>query len=213
MTTSTKPTARSEPSPRKPSTFPTLGYAAQSATSPLEPFRFERREPGPHDVQIDILFCGVCHSDLHTARDEWARHHLSRACPATRSSAASPRVGDEVDEVQGRRPGRRRLHGRFLPHLRRAASEGLEQYCDNELGRHLQQPRQAPGGDDLRRLLDADRGRRGASCSRCPPKLDPAARRRCSAPASPPTRRCATGTSARARRSASSASAASATWA
>ena len=47
-------------------------YAAQSATTPLAPFSFERREPGAHDVAIDILFCGVCHSDLHTARGEWA---------------------------------------------------------------------------------------------------------------------------------------------
>ena len=48
-----------------------IGYAAQSAQTPLAPFTFDRREPGPHDVQIDILYCGVCHSDLHTARDEW----------------------------------------------------------------------------------------------------------------------------------------------
>ncbi len=47
------------------------GYAAQSAASPLDAFRFERREPGPRDVEIDIQFCGVCHSDLHTVRNEW----------------------------------------------------------------------------------------------------------------------------------------------
>ena len=46
-------------------------FAASSATSPLAPFSFERRDPGPLDVQIEILFCGVCHSDLHTARNEW----------------------------------------------------------------------------------------------------------------------------------------------
>lgn len=51
--------------------YPTKGYAAPSATSPLAPFSFDRRDPGPRDVQIDILFCGVCHSDLHTARGEW----------------------------------------------------------------------------------------------------------------------------------------------
>ena len=49
----------------------TAGFAAQSATSPLAKFNFDRREPGPHDVQIEILFCGVCHSDLHTVRNEW----------------------------------------------------------------------------------------------------------------------------------------------
>lgn len=46
-------------------------YAAQSAKSALTPFTINRREPGPRDVVIDILFCGVCHSDLHLARDEW----------------------------------------------------------------------------------------------------------------------------------------------
>lgn len=49
----------------------TLGYAAPAARAPLGPFRFERRAPGPHDVVIDILYCGVCHSDIHQARDEW----------------------------------------------------------------------------------------------------------------------------------------------
>jgi uncharacterized zinc-type alcohol dehydrogenase-like protein len=48
-----------------------LAYAAHSAKTPLERYDFERREPGADDVQIDILFCGVCHSDLHTARNEW----------------------------------------------------------------------------------------------------------------------------------------------
>jgi uncharacterized zinc-type alcohol dehydrogenase-like protein len=46
-------------------------YAAMSAKAPLGPFTVERRDPGPHDVVIDILFCGVCHSDIHQARDEW----------------------------------------------------------------------------------------------------------------------------------------------
>ncbi|MEO6181429.1 MAG: NAD(P)-dependent alcohol dehydrogenase [Devosia sp.] len=50
----------------------TRAFAAQSSTSPLAPHTIERREPGAHDVKIDILYCGVCHSDLHTARGEWA---------------------------------------------------------------------------------------------------------------------------------------------
>src|SRR5579872_7514777 len=49
----------------------TKGYAAQHAKSSLGPFKFERREPGPHDVVIEILYCGVCHSDIHQVRDEW----------------------------------------------------------------------------------------------------------------------------------------------
>jgi uncharacterized zinc-type alcohol dehydrogenase-like protein len=49
----------------------TNAYAARSAGAPLGPFSINRRAPGPHDVLIDILYCGVCHSDIHTARDEW----------------------------------------------------------------------------------------------------------------------------------------------
>jgi len=51
--------------------IPTRGYAAHDATSPLVPFAFERREPGPHDVHIEVHFCGICHSDLHQVRDDW----------------------------------------------------------------------------------------------------------------------------------------------
>lgn len=49
----------------------TKGYAAQSAGTDLAPWTFERREVGPHDVQFDILFCGVCHSDLHQIKNDW----------------------------------------------------------------------------------------------------------------------------------------------
>ena len=51
--------------------IPASGFAAHSADTPLGPFAFNRRAPGPRDVHIEILFCGVCHSDLHTARSEW----------------------------------------------------------------------------------------------------------------------------------------------
>jgi uncharacterized zinc-type alcohol dehydrogenase-like protein len=46
-------------------------YATAAAGQPLRPFTIDRRDPGPHDVQIEVLFCGVCHSDIHQARDEW----------------------------------------------------------------------------------------------------------------------------------------------
>ncbi len=49
----------------------TLGYAAQGPTTPLAPFAFERRDLRPNDVALDLLYCGVCHSDLHTARSDW----------------------------------------------------------------------------------------------------------------------------------------------
>jgi NADPH:quinone reductase-like Zn-dependent oxidoreductase len=47
-------------------------YGAHAGDKPLEPIQIARREPGPHDVQIDIAYCGVCHSDLHRVRAEWA---------------------------------------------------------------------------------------------------------------------------------------------
>src|SRR5436190_403832 len=49
----------------------TKGYAATSADSPLAPFAFERRTPGDRDVHVTIDFCGICHSDIHSARNEW----------------------------------------------------------------------------------------------------------------------------------------------
>jgi len=55
----------------RPQTFTAKAYATHGATTPLAPFTILRRRPRPQDVQIEILFCGVCHSDLHQARDEW----------------------------------------------------------------------------------------------------------------------------------------------
>jgi alcohol dehydrogenase (NADP+) len=59
------------PAPAKPQTFTAKAYAAQSAASPMAPFTIPRRAPGPQDVQIEILYCGICHSDLHQVRNEW----------------------------------------------------------------------------------------------------------------------------------------------
>src|SRR5579872_782959 len=71
MSEAARPITEKEVSSSKPQTFPAKGYAAYSATSPLAPFSFARRSPRPQDVQIQILYCGVCHSDLHQARNEW----------------------------------------------------------------------------------------------------------------------------------------------
>ena len=49
----------------------TPAYAAKAAKAPIEPYEIIRREPGAHDVLIDILYCGICHSDIHQACDEW----------------------------------------------------------------------------------------------------------------------------------------------
>ena len=50
--------------------LPTQGYAAMTAKADLQPFSFERREVGPHDVLITIIYCGICHSDIHQVREE-----------------------------------------------------------------------------------------------------------------------------------------------
>ena len=55
----------------KPETFAAKGFGAKSSTSGLSAFSFKRRAPLADDVQIEILYCGVCHSDLHLSRDEW----------------------------------------------------------------------------------------------------------------------------------------------
>ena len=69
-------------------------YAAAGAKSPLAPTTIPRRDPGEYDVQIEILFCGICHSDLHQVRNEWSAEGcllFIRAFPDTRSLAVSPR--------------------------------------------------------------------------------------------------------------------------
>jgi uncharacterized zinc-type alcohol dehydrogenase-like protein len=71
MTEAVRQMPEKEISSSKPQTFTAKAYAAYSATSPLAPFTFARRSPRPQDVQIEILFCGVCHSDLHQVRNEW----------------------------------------------------------------------------------------------------------------------------------------------
>jgi alcohol dehydrogenase (NADP+) len=68
--------------------LPTKAYAVHEPQARFAPFSFERRDPRPNDVVIDILFCGVCHSDLHTACGEWG---ATLASPATRLSGGSPR--------------------------------------------------------------------------------------------------------------------------
>ncbi len=74
-------------------------YAAQNATAALTPFGINRREPGPLDVEIDILYCGVCHSDLHQARDEW--HNTVYPCvPGHEIVGRITRVGSGVTKFK-----------------------------------------------------------------------------------------------------------------
>jgi uncharacterized zinc-type alcohol dehydrogenase-like protein len=104
-------------------------YAVRSSDSPFEPLSIERRDPNPNDVVISILFCGVCHSDLHTARSEWGGtrypcvpgHEIVGRVSAVGGSVTKFKEGDlvgvgcMVDSCQRCEPCR----------------EGLEQFCDN----------------------------------------------------------------------------------
>ncbi|MBO9738486.1 NAD(P)-dependent alcohol dehydrogenase [Xanthomonas axonopodis pv. begoniae] len=103
-------------------------YAAQAADQPLAPFVFERRAPGPNDVQIDIAYCGVCHSDLHTARNEW---HNTRY-PSVPGHEIVGRVTAVGDAVTGFKVGDLAGVGCMVDSCRSCAScqEGEEQYCE-----------------------------------------------------------------------------------
>ncbi len=70
------------------STYNAKAYSAARATSPLASTKIKRRDPTERDLQIEILFCGICHSDLHQVRNEW-RDVMPTASPATRSWAVS----------------------------------------------------------------------------------------------------------------------------
>ncbi len=75
------------------------GFAAQSPATPLAPFSFERRAPGKTDVAIDIAFCGVCHSDLHTAKGEW-EGTLYPCVPGHEIVGRVTAVGDDVTKFK-----------------------------------------------------------------------------------------------------------------
>lgn len=106
----------------------TKGYAAQTATTPLGPFSFERRAVKPNDVFIDIKYCGVCHSDIHQARDEWGGsifpmvpgHEIVGTVLEVGSDVTKFKVGDTVGV------------GCFVDSCRTCPScqQGLEQYCE-----------------------------------------------------------------------------------
>ena len=74
-------------------------YAAQAAEKELEPFKIERREPEPKDVEIEILFCGVCHSDIHTARNEWGGTRYP-VIPGHEIVGKVTRTGNEVTKYK-----------------------------------------------------------------------------------------------------------------
>ena len=103
-------------------------YAALSARAPLAPHTIERRDTGPHDVQIDILYCGICHSDIHQARDEWGGsifpmvpgHEIVGTVVNVGAQVTKWKVGDSVGV------------GCFVDSCREceACQEGEEQFCE-----------------------------------------------------------------------------------
>jgi uncharacterized zinc-type alcohol dehydrogenase-like protein len=107
--------------------IPTRGYAALDATSPLGPFEFERRDPRPHDIVVDILYCGVCHSDIHQARDEWGGS-IFPMVPGHEIVGTVSSVGAEVTRW---RTGETVGVGVFVDSCRQcdACLAGEEQYC------------------------------------------------------------------------------------
>lgn len=122
----------------------TKAYGAYAADRPLEALEVQRRAPGPRDVQIDIAFCGVCHSDLHTVRSEWPGtiypcvpgHEIVGHVTAVGSEVAGFRVGDAVGV------------GCMVDSCQDCAAchEGLEQYCTNGMVATYNSPVQdAPG--------------------------------------------------------------------
>jgi len=109
----------------------TRAYAATSKTSPLAPLIVERREPGANDVLIEILFCGICHSDIHQVRDEW-----SGATPAFFPMVPGHEIVGRVKQV-GKQVTRFKVGdtagvGCFVDSCRECdpCRRGLEQFCE-----------------------------------------------------------------------------------
>jgi uncharacterized zinc-type alcohol dehydrogenase-like protein len=108
----------------------TRAFAAGSPKSPLAPASIPRREAGPTDVQFDILFCGVCHSDLHTARNEWSVWPTVYPCvPGHEIVGRVTKVGAKVTRFK---PGDLAAVGCMIGSCGHCPSckDGLEQYCD-----------------------------------------------------------------------------------
>ena len=137
----------------------TKAYGAEAADQPLQAMAIQRRSPGPRDVQIEIAFCGVCHSDLHTVRSEWAGtlfpcvpgHEIVGRVSAVGGDAGDFRVGDLVGV--GCMVGSCKACG--------SCDEGLEQYCERGMvgtynGPTADAPGHTLGGYSQRIVVDRD---------------------------------------------------------
>lgn len=111
--------------------IPTRGYATQGPTSSLEPFNFWRRDLSPSDVLIEILYCGICHTDIHQARGEWG----NSTYPMVPGHEIVGRVTQVGSKVKGFKAGDLAGVGCFVDSCRTCSSckEGLEQFCETHL--------------------------------------------------------------------------------
>jgi len=118
-------------------------YGAHAADKPLESLDITRRAPGAHDVQIDIDFCGVCHSDLHTVRAEWA----GTLYPCVPGHEIVGRVSAVGAHVSGHKVGDLVGVGCMVDSCKECpdCGEGLENYCDNMVGTYNGPTADAPG--------------------------------------------------------------------
>ncbi|HVL77534.1 MAG TPA: NAD(P)-dependent alcohol dehydrogenase, partial [Noviherbaspirillum sp.] len=109
--------------------LPSSGYGVTNATEALHQMQFERRDLNPSDVLIDILYCGVCHSDLHTVRNEWG----NTVYPVVPGHEIVGRVAAVGDQVSKFRVGDIAAVGCMVDSCQHcsACAEGLEQYCEN----------------------------------------------------------------------------------
>jgi uncharacterized zinc-type alcohol dehydrogenase-like protein len=105
------------------------GYAALTSKSPLVPFKFERREPLANDIVLEISHCGICHSDIHQARDEWGGSRFPMV-PGHEIVGKVVRVGAKVKNFK---VGDLAGVGCLVDSCRSCSSceRGLEQYCEN----------------------------------------------------------------------------------
>jgi len=114
-----------------PATFPSKAFAAQSATSGLSPFTVPRRTPGADDVRIEILYCGVCHSDLHMVRNEWSAF-MPTVYPCVPGHEIVGRVVGVGGKVKKFKEGDIAAVGCMVDSCRKCSSclAGEEQYCE-----------------------------------------------------------------------------------
>jgi uncharacterized zinc-type alcohol dehydrogenase-like protein len=124
--------------------LPTKAYAAHAVHEPLAPFSFERRDVGPHDILIDIKFCGVCHSDLHQVRDEWGGSQFPMV-PGHEIVGVIREVGSHVTKFKA---GQLAGVGCMVDSCQHCSScdEGLEQYCENGFTGTYNAPDKVSGG-------------------------------------------------------------------